>query len=145
MTRPINPPSIPPPLARYSHGILVPAGWELLVSSGQLGVAADDHVPDDVEAQCVLVFENLRAVLGAAGMGFGDVIRFNAFVTDRSYLPVYGSVRGRYVAGSAFASTLVIVSGFTRPEFKVEVEITAAREVDPPSCVAAPPAGAGTG
>ena len=29
--------------------------------------------------------------------------------------------------GNAFASTLVIVSGFTRPEFKVEVEVTAVR------------------
>ena len=29
--------------------------------------------------------------------------------------------------GNAFASTLVIVSGFTRPEFKVEVEVTAAK------------------
>jgi hypothetical protein len=36
-------------------------------------------------------------------------------------------VRSRYVPGNAFASTLVIVSGFTRPEFKVEVEITAVR------------------
>jgi len=36
-------------------------------------------------------------------------------------------VRSRYVTGDAFASTLVIVSGFTRPEFKVEVEVTAAR------------------
>jgi len=29
------------------------------------------------------------------------------------------------VSGNAFASTLVIVSGFTRPEFKIEVEVTA--------------------
>ena len=39
----------------------------------------------------------------------------------------YGAVRSRYVSGETYASTLVIVSGFTRPEFKVEVEITAAR------------------
>jgi enamine deaminase RidA (YjgF/YER057c/UK114 family) len=60
-------------------------------------------------------------------MTFSDVIRFNAFVTDRAFFPIYGAVRGRYVTGDAFASTLVIVSGFTRPEFKVEVEITAAK------------------
>ena len=50
-----------------------------------------------------------------------------AYVTDRAYFPVYGAVRSRYVAGKAFASTLVIVSGFTRPEFKIEVEVTGAR------------------
>jgi enamine deaminase RidA (YjgF/YER057c/UK114 family) len=127
MPRSINPPSIPPPLARYSHGILVPPGAELLVTSGQLGIAPGDQVPDDVEAQCVLCFENIKAILAAAGMSFADVVRFNAFVTDRAFFPIYGAVRSRYVEGGAFASTLVIVSGFTRPEFKVEVEITAAK------------------
>jgi len=34
------------------------------------------------------------------------------------------------VTASNFASTLVIVGGFTRPEFKIEVEVTAARGVD---------------
>jgi enamine deaminase RidA (YjgF/YER057c/UK114 family) len=60
-------------------------------------------------------------------MSFADVVRFSAFVTDRAYFPVYGAVRSRYVDGDAFSSTLVIVSGFTRPEFKIEVEVTAAR------------------
>ena len=36
------------------------------------------------------------------------------------------AVRGKYVVTPAPASTLMIVSGFTRPEFKVEVEIVAA-------------------
>jgi 2-iminobutanoate/2-iminopropanoate deaminase len=84
-------------------------------------------VPEDVEAQAVLCFENIGAILAEAGMGFADVVRFNAFVTDRAYFSVYGAVRSRYVAGEAFASTLVVVSGFTRPELKIEVEVTAAR------------------
>ena len=127
MNRPVNPPAIRPPFARYSHGVLAPAGAAILVTSGQLGVGPDDIVPDDAEAQCVLCFENLRAILAEAGMSFADVIRFNAYVTDRAYFPVYGAVRSRYVEGDAYASTLVVVGGFTRPEFKVEVEITAAR------------------
>ena len=127
MNRPVNPPAIRPPFARYSHGILVPAGADILVTSGQLGIGPDDRVPDDVEAQCVLCFENLAAILSEAGMSFADVVRFTAYVTDRAYFPIYGAVRGRYVEADAFASTLVIVGGFTRPEFKIEVEVTAAR------------------
>lgn len=122
---PINPSTIRAPYARYAHGVLVPAGGRLLVSSGQLGVGPDDHIPDDVEAQSVLCFENLKAILAGAGMDFQNVVRFTAFVTDRAYFPIYGAVRNRYVSGDAFASTLVIVSGFTLPQFKVEVEITA--------------------
>ncbi len=127
MNEPVNPPSIRAPFAAYSHGMAVAAGARWLVTSGQLGVAADDVVPDDVEAQAVLCFENLRAILEGAGMGFSDVVRFNAFVTDRAFFPIYGAVRARYVRGDAFASTLVVVSGFTRPEFKIEVEVTAAK------------------
>ena len=127
MKRPILPPTIRAPFASYSHGIEVSPGARLLFASGQLGVAPDDAVPEDVEAQAVLCFENIRAILADAGMTFADVVRFNAYVTDRAYFPIYGAVRSRFVAASAFASTLVIVSGFARPEFKIEVEATAAK------------------
>ncbi len=127
MKKALKPGAIRPPFAHYSHGVLVPPGAALLVTSGQLGVAANDTVPEDIEAQCVLCFENIGAILSEGGMTFADVVRFSAFVTDRAYFPIYGAVRGRYVAGDAFASTLLVVSGFTRPEFKVEVEATAAR------------------
>jgi 2-iminobutanoate/2-iminopropanoate deaminase len=63
MNRPVNPPGIRAPFSRYCHGVLAPAGATLLVTSGQLGVGIDDVVPEDVEAQCVLCFENLRAIL----------------------------------------------------------------------------------
>ncbi len=126
MAKSLNPAAIAAPLARYSHGVLAPAGARLLVTSGQLGIAQDGSVPADVEAQAELCFQNLAAILADAGMTFANVIRFNAFVTDRAYFPIYGAVRARFVTGDAFASTLVIVSGFTKPEFKIEVEVTAA-------------------
>jgi 2-iminobutanoate/2-iminopropanoate deaminase len=129
MTRVVSAASIRPPFARYSHGLIVPAGAQFLFASGQLGVAADDTVPADIVAQTVLCFENIAVILAEADMSFRDVVRFNAFVTDRAYFPVYGSVRNRYVTGEAFASTIVIVAGFTRPEFKIEIEVTAAKVV----------------
>ena len=121
-------PDAPKPVAPYSHAVEVAAPGRMVFASGQLGVSPDDKVPEDAEAQAVLCFENIKAILAEAGMTFADVVRFTAFVTDRAYFPVYGAVRSRYVSGNAFASTLVIVSGFTRPEFKVEVEVTAVRE-----------------
>ena len=128
MKRALNPASIRPPFAAYSHAVEVSTPARMVFASGQLGVSPDDKIPDDAEAQAVLCFENIKAILAEAGMTLADVVRFTAYVTDRAYFPVYGAVRSRYVAGNAFASTLVIVSGFTRPEFKVEVEVTALRE-----------------
>ena len=125
MKRPLNPASIRAPFAQYSHAVEVASPGRMVFASGQLGVSPDDHVPDDAEAQAVLCFENIKAILAEAGMTMADVVRFTAYVTDRAWFPVYGAVRSRYVSGNAFASTLVIVSGFTRPEFKIEVEVTA--------------------
>ena len=75
--------------------------------------------------QTILCFENIKAILASADMTFDDLVRFKDFVTDRPYFPVYSVVRARYVTNPKFASTLVIDSGFTFPQFKVEVEVTA--------------------
>jgi enamine deaminase RidA (YjgF/YER057c/UK114 family) len=124
----LTPPSIRPPFARYAHGVEVPAGSRLVVTSGQLGIAADDTVPEGAQAQAALCFANCAAILAEAGMGPADVIRINAFVTGRAHMAGYMAARDAWLAGvdRLPASTLVIVSGFTRAEFLVEVEVTAA-------------------
>lgn len=123
----LSPTAIRPPFGRYSHGIRVPAGAEIVVTSGQLGIRPDESVPPDVEGQADLCFRAIGAILAEAGMGFGDIVRLNAFVTRREDFAAYMAVRDRYVSDPLPASTLVIVSGFTRPEFLVEVEATAAK------------------
>ena len=47
-------------------------------------------------------------------------------VTDRAYLPEYMAVRDRYITDPPPASTLMIVTGFAREAFLVEVEVIAA-------------------
>jgi enamine deaminase RidA (YjgF/YER057c/UK114 family) len=124
--RALSPASIKPPLARYSHGIAVPAGLRLVFTSGQLGTAADGGIPGDCEAQADLCFANLAAILAEDGMTLADVIRINAWVTAREHLPGYMRSRDRQFPGTPPASTLMIVSGFARPEFLVEIEVVAA-------------------
>jgi enamine deaminase RidA (YjgF/YER057c/UK114 family) len=122
----LTPKSIRPPFARYSQGVEVPAGKRLVVCSGQLGIGPDDSIPDDAGAQAELCFSNIVAVLAEAGLGLKDIVRINAYVTDRAYMKPYMAVRDRLVADPPPASTLMIVSGFSRPEFKVEIEVIAA-------------------
>jgi len=122
----LTPKSIRPPFARYSHGVEVPAGKRLVLCSGQLGIGPDDSIPEDAGAQAELCFSNIAAVLAEAGLGLKDIVRINAFVTDRAHMRPYMAVRDRLVADPSPASTLMIVSGFTRPEFKVEIEVIAA-------------------
>ena len=126
--REITPADIPPPFARYAHGVEVPPGRRMIFTSGQLGLAADGSVPEDVGAQADICFASIDAILRAAGAGREDVVRINAFVTDRAHMAGYMAARDRWLADVPRlpASTLVIVSGFTRPEFKVEIEVVAA-------------------
>jgi len=126
MRRPLNPSTIRAPFARYSHGVEVPAGARLVVCSGQLGITADDKVPEDAGAQAELCFANIAAILGVAGLTLADVVRVNAYVSDRAHLQPYMAVRDRLFGEPPPASTLMIVSGFARPEFKVEIEVIAA-------------------
>jgi enamine deaminase RidA (YjgF/YER057c/UK114 family) len=124
----LTPPALRPPFGRYAHGVEIPAGWRLVQTSGQLGVAADDSVPEQAEAQAAICFDSIRAILANAGMGPGDVAHIRAYVTDRAHMAGYMRARDAFMAGCDHlpASTLLIVSGFTRPEFKVEVEVLAA-------------------
>lgn len=132
MSRPLNPSKIHAPFARYSHGVEVPAGSRLVFCSGQLGIGLDEKIPDTVEGQAELCFRSIAAILGEAGLGLPDIIRINAFVTAREHMKGYMGVRDRYVADPPPASTLMIVSGFTRAEFLVEIEVVAAKADPPP-------------
>ena len=129
--RALTPDSIAQPFARYAHGVAVPEGYELVFTSGQLGLTADGTVPESAEDQADLIFNSLDAILGEGGARAEDVVRINAYVTDRAHMAGYMAARDRWLANVERlpASTLVIVSGFTRPEFKVEVEVVAARRV----------------
>ena len=126
-----TPDTIRPPFARYSHAVEVPPGHRLLALSGQLGIAPDDTIPEAAGAQADLCFANIDAILAEAGLDRSAIVRVNAYVTARSHLPDYMAARDRYLdaVDPPPASTLMIVSGFAREIFKVEVEVLAAAPV----------------
>jgi 2-iminobutanoate/2-iminopropanoate deaminase len=125
--RRLTPDSIHPPFARYAHGVEVPAGARIVFCAGQLGIDKDGAVPEGVEAQARLCFQAIGAILAEAGMTLGDIVRINAYVVGAEYLAGYMKVRDEFIGNPPPASTLMVVSGFARREFKVEVEAVAAR------------------
>lgn len=125
----LTPDTIRPPFARYAHGVEIPAGARIVRTSGQLGIRADETIPEDVYDQAAVCFENIAAILASADMGPADIAHISAYVTDRAHMAGYMRARDEFMAEveRPAASTLMIVSGFTRPEFKVEVEVMAAK------------------
>jgi len=93
-------------------------------------LAEDGSVPEAPFDQAQICFGNIAAILAEADMGATDVIHVSAYVTDRAHMQGYMQARDAFLADvpddQLPSSTLVIVSGFTRPEFKVEVEVWAA-------------------
>lgn len=126
MHKPLSPAGIHPPFASYSPGIEIVSRSRLVFCSGQLGIAADATVPADCSGQARLCFDNIQAILAEAGMGFEHIVKLSAFVIGREHLKPYMEVRNELFAEPYPASTLMIVSGFARPEFVVEVEAVAA-------------------
>lgn len=126
--RKLTPDTLRPPFANYAHGTEIPAGWRLVQSSGQLGIAPDERIPESAYDQAVICFSNIREILRSARMEPADVAHVSAYVTARDHMAGYMRARDEFMAdtGRVPSSTLLIVSGFTRPEFKVEVEVFAA-------------------
>ena len=59
-------------------------------------------------------------------MDLSHVIKLNAYVTAREHLRPYMDVRNALFGEPYPASTLMIVTGFARPELVVEIEAIAA-------------------
>ena len=116
-----------PPFSKYSHGVEVPAGARWLTLAGQLGVTESGEVPEDAGAQARLCFENMGKVLKAAGMGYADLVHLNTYVTDRAHIEGYRAARADFMADEPPSSTLLIISGLARPDFKIEIEAIAAK------------------
>ena len=126
----LNPSDIHPPFGAYAPGTEISAGLRLVRTSGQLGVRPDGTIPDSAYDQAVICFENIRLILLQARMLPKDVAHVSAYVTDRAHFPDYMAARDAFIGATARlpSSTLLIVSGFTRAEFKVEVEVWAAAD-----------------
>ncbi|MXZ50414.1 MAG: RidA family protein, partial [Rhodobacteraceae bacterium] len=111
----------------YSHGMRIDGVTSHLLISGQLGISHDGVIPKAVEEQAEYCFANIEAILHDGGMDKQDVVKITTFVTKREYLQPYMKIRDEWIRNLAIlpTSTLYIVSGFARPEFKIEIEVLA--------------------
>ncbi|MGH6885720.1 MAG: RidA family protein [Geminicoccales bacterium] len=123
----VTPEAIHAPLANYSHATCVPPGARWLYLSGQLGIAPDGTIPESFEAEAEQCFENIRAILAEAGMGFSDLVRLNTYLTDPADLSAYMAVRDRHVGEPPPASTLLVIQALARPQLRIEIEAVAAQ------------------
>ncbi len=116
--------SLAEPISHFTDAV---RAGDLLFVSGLVAVDGDGELVggDDVVAQTRKVFENLRAVLAAAGCGFGDVVKVTVFLTDVDDRPLINPVRHEIFGDTRPASTLVEVRRLAVEGARVEIECVA--------------------
>lgn len=95
--------------------------------SGQVAYNAEGRLvgEGDIKAQTRQVFDNIRAVLAAAGAGMADIIKINTYITDQSKFMDMLEVRKEIFGANPPASTAVVVAGLAFPGLLIEVEAIA--------------------
>ncbi|KAB1644957.1 RidA family protein [Gulosibacter chungangensis] len=79
----------------------------------------------DVEKQTEQAMRNIKMLLEEAGSSLNDIVKLVVYMTDIRYRePVYREM-GKWLKGVHPASTGIVVSGFAKPEWVVEIDATA--------------------
>ena len=103
-------------------------GGRLVYISGQVAWDANGNIAGkgDIRVQARQVFQNLRAVLQAAGGDLKDLMKITTYITKIEDFPAVAEARGEVFQGELPASTLIVVKGLFHPGFLIEVEGIAA-------------------
>jgi reactive intermediate/imine deaminase len=94
---PVSTDLAPKAIGTYSQAI---KAGNTVYLSGQIPLdpATGELVAGGMEAQVRRVFDNLRAVAGAAGGDFGHVVKLNVFLTDLGHFALVNKVMSEYFA-----------------------------------------------
>lgn len=116
----------PAPVGPYSQAIATTG--ELVFLSGQLPMnpQTGEIVSGSVGEQTRQIFENLRSVLAAAGLGFENVVKVNVFLTDMADFAAMNEVYATVFTADEPARSTVVVAQLPMGA-GVEIELVAAR------------------
>lgn len=120
MKKIINTPDAPAPIGPYNQAV---QSGDMLFISGQIALipGTSDLSDADIAAETNQVMKNLNAILKAAGMGFGNVVKTTIFLSDMSLFGAVNEVYGSYFESGFPARETVAVKGLPK---NVNVEIS---------------------
>jgi 2-iminobutanoate/2-iminopropanoate deaminase len=122
----ITSPNAPAAFSAYAPAMETPAGSRWLHISGQVGVDRNGVLAQGAAAQNRQAWENIFALLAAAGMDKKDIVEVIAIVVDPADVGQYRAGRDDMLGGHHCASTL-LVCGLASPDWRVEIAVRAAR------------------
>jgi 2-iminobutanoate/2-iminopropanoate deaminase len=123
MKREVRSAGAPAPIGPYSQAVESGAVY----CSGQLGAdPATGSLEEGIIAQTAKAISNLEAVLKAAGMGLGDVVKTTVFMADLAEFPKMNEEYARRFAAPFPARSTVQAMALPRGA-RVEIDAVASR------------------
>ena len=122
----ITPTGSPAAIGPYSPGLKV---GNLLFLSGSIPLdpATGQVASEDIKAQTVRVMENIKALLGAAGADFSQVVRTTVFMVDLGEFAAMNEIYATYFVQPYPARSTVQVARLPK-EVRVEIDVIAVLE-----------------
>lgn len=111
------------PVIGFSRAVV--EGHHVAVSGTAPVMPEGAEPPPDVYGQTKRVLEIILAALAEAGAAPGDVVRTRTYLTSADGWEEAGRAHGDVFADVRPASTMVVVSGFLDPRWRVEMEADA--------------------
>lgn len=124
MKQTISAQNAPAAIGPYCHAKLVGG---LLFTSGQLGLdPATGELTRGIEGQTKQSLENIGAVLTAAGMSYGDVVKTTVFLANIEDFGVVNAIYASYFSEEPPARSCVAVKTLPKNAL-VEIEVVAGK------------------
>ncbi len=123
MKKEIKTANAPEALGPYSQAVV--SGGILFVS-GQIALDAvtGEMVGDDVSGQTEKVFQNIKAILEAAGVSEEQVVKCSVFLKDMDDFAAMNKIYGSFFSQPYPARAAVQVAKLPK-DAKIEIEVTA--------------------
>ena len=95
---------------------------------GQIGQNLDTRESvgiGDVAAQAEQAMANIKMLLEESGSELGDIAKITIYHVDIRYREAVYLVMGKWLKGVHYVSTGIVVTALARPEWLVEIDVTA--------------------
>ncbi len=118
----------PAPIGAYTQALSV---GPFVFISGQTPLDAQGNlVKGDIVVQTCQVFANLKAILAAAGLTLGDVVKTTVYLTDLADFQEMNRAYGEFFPAHPPARSTLQVAGLPRGA-AIEIEAIAAKKAWP--------------
>jgi 2-iminobutanoate/2-iminopropanoate deaminase len=125
MSQVIESSAAPRPIGPYSQAIVL---GDLVFCSGQgpMDPETEQLVQGGIAEQTERTLRNIGALLEAAGVGFGDVVKTTCYLRDMDDFRAFNEVYGRFFSPPYPARTTIQAARLPL-DIAVEIEVIAAR------------------